>query len=85
VTASLSSALRVREVAAHYQVTDGRVLTWIKSGRLRAIDVSEGAGRKHRWRVTPEALAEFEAARTAVPTPRASRRRAKSGWKFQYF
>lgn len=78
-------AYRVKDVATHYDVTEGRVLTWIKAGKLKAIDVSEGTGRKHRWRILPEALAEFEAARTAIPTPRAPRRRSASGWQFRYF
>ncbi len=82
---NLSCTLRVREVAARLQVDDHRVIAWIKSGRLLGMDVSEGRGRKARWRITPEALAEFEAARTLVPPTKATRRRSKSGWTFQYF
>ena len=68
------------------QVDQHRVLAWIKSGRLRgAINVAEGTGKKARWRIAPEALAEFEAARTFVPPTKTTRRRAKSGWNFQYF
>jgi hypothetical protein len=82
---TVSRSFLVKEVAALYVVTGGRVLNWIKSGQLRAIDVSEGTGKKHRWRITPEALAEFEATRTVIPLPRPGRRRAKSGWTYQYF
>ena len=78
-------ALRVKDVAARLLVDDHRVLIWIRSGKLRALDVSEGTGKKARWRITPEALAEFEAARTHIPPAKPSRRRAKSGWTFQYF
>jgi len=47
--------------------------------------VSEGEkGERHRWRILPEWLAEFEASRTATPTVRPGRRRAASGWEFQY-
>jgi hypothetical protein len=84
---ALHPMFRVREVAARYAVDDKRVIAWIRSGELRAIDVSEGSGRKARWRIKPEWLAEFEAAREAKtsPSPRPSRRAAKSGWQFTYF
>jgi hypothetical protein len=49
------------------------------------LDVSAGTGKRARWRVLPEDLAEFEAARTLVPPAKVSRRRAKSGWEFRYF
>jgi hypothetical protein len=48
------------------------------------LDVFQGAGKKARWRITPEALAEFEAAKTISPPAKPRRRRAKSGWTFQY-
>jgi hypothetical protein len=66
-------------------VSEGRVLDWIRAGKLRAIDVSEGAGKKHRWRISPESLAEFEASRAVVPPVKPARRRAKSGWQYKYF
>jgi hypothetical protein len=71
-------------VAARLLVDEHRVLTWIRSGRLRAIDVSEGSGAKARWRIMPEALDEFLVSREAVPLPKRNGRRAKSGWQFQY-
>ena len=82
-------AYRVKDVAARLQVDANRVLDWIKAGRLLAIDVSEGTGgetgKRHRWRITPEDLAAFEASRKNQSTPKASRRHAKSGWTYQYF
>jgi excisionase family DNA binding protein len=80
-----SSSFRVREVASRLAVTEGRVLSWIRSGKLRALDVSEGAGRKHRWRILPADLAAFEASRAVVPAVRSSRRRSASGWVYRYF
>jgi len=81
----MTPALRVRDVAERLRVPEGRVLSWIQSGRLRALDVSEGSGRRHRWRILPEALAEFEAARTAIPAPKTGRRRSASGYQYTYF
>ncbi len=81
----LPPALRVRDVAARLAVTPGKVLGWIRSGKLRALDVSSGSGAKARWRIRPEDLAIFEATLTTTPTPKSRRRRAATGWTFQYF
>ena len=81
----MSTTYRVREVAERLQVDEHRVLAWIRSGRLRAMDVSAGTGKKARWRISPEALAELEAVLSVSPAAKPSRRKAKSGWTFQYF
>jgi excisionase family DNA binding protein len=77
--------LRIRDVCERLQVTPSKVRGWIQSGRLRAMDVSSGDGKKARWRIRPEDLEAFELSLMPTPTARASRRRAKSGWTFQYF
>jgi hypothetical protein len=64
------------EVAALYRVTEATVLTWIRTGDLKAVNVGRTrAAKKPRWRITAAALAEFEAARTPTPaTPRVRRK-----------
>jgi len=66
----------VREFAAYYRVSKSKVLRFIASGELRAVNM---AGRprdgKPRWVITPDAQAEFERGRAAGPTPRPKRRR----------
>ena len=82
---SLRPALCVKDVAVRLRVDPHRILSWIRSGKLGAMDVSAGSGKKARWRILPEALAAFEAAQTHVPPTRPSRRQAQSGWQFTYF
>ena len=82
---SIAPALRIKDVAELLRISDGDVLDLVKADRLRAFDVSHGTGKRHRWRITEEALADFMASRTAVPPPKASRRRSKSGWQYHYF
>jgi hypothetical protein len=67
----------VAEVAARYGVTEHTVLGWVAAGDLRALDVRRAGARRPRWRVTPEALAEFEARRSpaAAVAPRRRRQR----------
>lgn len=66
----------VREVRERYGVGEHTVLKWIRGGELKAIDVSRTPGGKPKWRITEQALAEFEALRTPTPPlPRAARRK----------
>jgi excisionase family DNA binding protein len=66
-----------RQVAERLSVQTAVVLGWIRSGGLRAVDVSNGARRKPRWRISDEALEEFIASRTAVSPLRSARRRRR--------
>jgi hypothetical protein len=76
-------ALTVREVADRFVVDPHAVLGWIKNGELRAVNCGRKPGaKKPRWRITPEALAEFERVRQAIPsqvTTRIRRRRQPAG------
>ena len=60
----------VKEVKARYGVSEGTVLAWIKFKELKAIDVAPRKGGRPHWRVTEEALKQFETLRgTTPPTP----------------
>lgn len=79
----------VRDVAVRYEVREHQVLGWIRSGHLRAVDVSSrpGTGRPS-WRIMPDALCEFESARSAqVPakSARRQRQRARDAGFVRYF
>ncbi len=64
------------EVAALLRVRVSKVLAWIRTGELRAVDVSTipGSGRA-RWRISDTALQEWENRRAAKPPPTSQRRR----------
>jgi hypothetical protein len=72
----MTSSFSVRAISGRHQVSQRTVLGWIHAGELRAINVGRRPGaKKPRWRVTAEALAAFEAARTPTPPPPRTRRR----------
>jgi helix-turn-helix protein len=79
--------LTTRQIAELYAVNMDKVVGWIRSGQLAAIDVSQRAGGRPRYRVDAADLAEFEESRRVrtapVPTQRRSRRR-QSG-PIEYF
>jgi hypothetical protein len=66
----------VRDISEHHAVSQHTVLEWIKRGELRAINVARRPGAKRQsWRITAEALAAFEAARTSTPPPPRGRKK----------
>ena len=69
----------VKDICNHYSVNEHTVLTWIRNGELKAINVGvTPAKKKPRWRITEEALKAFELLRSSAPPspppPRARRR-----------
>ena len=58
------STLSVHDIAQRYAVSQHTVLRWIRTGDLRAIDVSRSRGGRPAWRVTQESLQAFEALTT---------------------
>jgi hypothetical protein len=65
------------EVAERYRIDTDKVFAWIRTGELPAINIAQSRGGRPRWRITPEALAAFEAARAAQPVIRQTRRRRR--------
>ncbi len=61
-------ALTPPAVAKKYAVNVHRVLAWIAKGDLAAVNVGDGS--RPRWRIMPEALAEFERRRRRNRRPR---------------
>ena len=74
-------ASTVKQIAERFGVGEHTVLAWLKSGELRAINVGRTAAKlKPRWRITQEALAEFELRRQAEPPlPRTRRKKRSTG------
>lgn len=73
-----TNGLTVSDVARRYRIGEDRVRGWIRSGLLRAINTSDIGCGKPRFVVTPEALAEFERARTVAPPVKAKRSKRRS-------
>jgi hypothetical protein len=71
-----SRMLSVREVADQLGTRTHSVLTLIKTGQLRASDISLTPGGRPRWRIDPDDLSLYLARKTfQAPAPR--RRRKK--------
>ena len=69
--------LSPREVSEQWGIATDRVLGWIRSGQLRAINAAGDArSKKPRWLIDVEDLAAFERSRSTSPvsSPNPSRR-----------
>jgi excisionase family DNA binding protein len=78
----VGAALTVPEVAERLRVGEDTVRGWIATEELKAINVASRGSRRPKWRISPEALAAFEAARAAgaprpALSPQSRRRPAK--------
>lgn len=68
----------VPELAQRLGVSQHTVLGWISRGELQAINVARRSGGRPSWRISPQAIDQFEAARTATPRPVAIRKRRRA-------
>lgn len=67
------------EVAEYFSVAASRVAKWIKKGEMVAVNASVSpVSKKPQYRIRPEAVERFEAARDAGLTYRPRRRRRAS-------
>ena len=82
----LAVYLSPSDIAVSRGINVLKVLTWIKSGELKAVNVATCAGRLPRWRISPADLEAFDAARAAVPQAPVTRRaRRKAGHVVEFF
>lgn len=72
---SASQFLTTSQAAERLAVTIEQIVTMIRTGNLRAINISVGS--KSRWRIASSDLEAFIAARTHKPSPVQPRRRRK--------
>ena len=67
----------VKDLMARFNVTQTTILCWISSGELKAINVGRKPGlKKPRWRITEQALEDFELSRQTI-SPQSKRKRSR--------
>jgi excisionase family DNA binding protein len=62
------------QIARRLGVKASKVLAWIDRGELVAANLADRRGGRPRWRIAPEALASFLAARSSRPATQATNR-----------
>ena len=78
--------LKPSELARLWGIDVDRVLTWIRSGELRAIDASSHAAKRPRYLIDRSDIDDFDRRRTvATVTPRPRRRKRRSPGAIEFF
>jgi hypothetical protein len=63
------------EVGRRWRIKAERVISFIKSGQLRAMDVASPTSTRPRYRIDMAAVLEFESTRSGARTPKPLRRK----------
>lgn len=77
------------DIAKLYGVATAKVIGWIRTGELKAMNLANRGCTRPRYSVTPDALEQFEQSRQVIPDGGASttkrlRRQAQTGVR-EYF
>ena len=67
-----------RDVADLWQCSTEHVLDLIRSGRLRGFSLSTPGSKRPRWRVSTDAIAEYESQHSAQVAVKPSRRQRRT-------
>ena len=73
------------QLAAKWGIDCHKILQWIRSGELRAVNLATTVGGRPRYRIDSTDAEVFLARRAAGPTPKAPRRRRQPEGVTQYF
>lgn len=79
------STLTPPQIARRYGISDEKVLTWIRNGELRAINIAAKSDGRPRYAVHESDLLEFERRREVVPPPKSPKRRKKKMDIIEFF
>ena len=74
---SVRRKLTPPEVAKLWGISLTTIMTWIRNGELRAINVARHLGGRPRYRIDVEDLKSFENRRAVLPPPPVQRRRRR--------
>lgn len=79
-TLSEKSVFTPPELAREWGVSPDKILGWIRSGELRAVNMAQSQSGRPRYRIDAEAIQDFKAKRANhSPPPQTRRRRRPSG------
>ena len=65
------------EIARKWGISVDKILTWIRSGELKAINAATRLGGRPRYLISLEALDSFERSRTVAEQPSSKPRNSK--------
>jgi Helix-turn-helix domain len=83
---TLSNWLSPPQLAELLAVDCKKILAFIATGELVAVNLAQRSNGRPRWRISPEALEQFLARRQSrTPSPRAARSRKKAANVVEFY
>ena len=73
------------EIGRRLRVKSEKVIGWIRSGELVAVNVANTGCRRPRYRISSIELEVFLSRRSAGPTPKAPRRRRRDESVIEFY
>lgn len=75
------------DLAERWGISPDKVLNWIRNGDLKAVNVATTMNGRPRFRITDEAIEDFQTRRQPVPPPKLPRqkRRKPAGDVIEFF
>ena len=80
----MTQLLTLNDASDRLGISPDAVLTHVRAGRLRGINVGNGS-RRPRWRITEDALEQFIAAATTGPAPQKTSKRKANAEVIEFF
>jgi len=73
-----TSAITPPALTRRYAISADKVVAWIRTGELRAINIAAKPGGRPRWRIAEADIEIFELRRSATPTTKTTRRKRRA-------
>jgi hypothetical protein len=72
------SGYSIADLCLRWRVGADKIHGFLRRGELVGVNVATNLSSRPQWRISPEAVAAFEARRTSAPTPKPPRRQRRS-------
>lgn len=73
------------QLAKRYHVDPSKIVGWIKSGELPAVNLATRTTGRPRWAIDEADVELFELRRSATPTPKTAKRQRRKDTKIIEF
>jgi hypothetical protein len=78
VTDTAVSGFSVADLCRRWKVGPDKVHRFLRSGELIGVNLATNLSGKPQWRISPEAVEQFERKRSSAPPPKPPRRRRRT-------
>jgi hypothetical protein len=75
MTDTVVSGFTVADLAKRWRIGEGKIHGFLRRGELIGVNLATHLSARPQWRITPEAVEQFERRRSSAPPPRPPRRR----------